>query len=401
MPYVADYNIDKCLDCGSCRELVDCPGKGKECIGCGACALACPNEAIEMIEEARGRKVRIKVDGRQAFVPERISLREALELIGYPVASGPSQEGIFAPCRVGGCWSCVVEVDGFTKRACVTPVKDGLTLKTFLPQDYIRRRIVHGFMGHTVGGVGTPWYLKGTRYVEVACFAAGCNFRCPQCQNWTTTYRGRGDALTPEQAAKIMTKTRRRFGVDRMAISGGECTLNRPWLTAYLRELRALNPDEGARLHVDTNGSLLTSDYIDELVEAGMTDIGVDLKGLEIDIFMKITGLRDRELAVKYKETAWNACRYLFERCKDKVFLGIGIPYNKEVTSLAELTGIGVRIRHEIDSSVQVCVLDYRPEFRSKIARPTYDEMRKVHNLLKGVGLTTVICQTEFGHIGP
>jgi molybdenum cofactor biosynthesis enzyme MoaA len=32
---------------------------------------------------------------------------------------------------------------------------------------------------------------------------------------------------------------------------------------------------------VDTNGSILTYDYLDELVEAGMTDIGIDLKSLE------------------------------------------------------------------------------------------------------------------------
>jgi pyruvate formate lyase activating enzyme len=55
-----------------------------------------------------------------------------------------------------------VQVDGFIKRACVTPVKDGLTVKTFLPREYTPGRIVHGFMGHTVGGVGTPWHLKGT-----------------------------------------------------------------------------------------------------------------------------------------------------------------------------------------------------------------------------------------------
>gem|GEM_PF-5972862 len=44
------------------------------------------------------------------------------------------------------------------------------------PKDYTPRRIVSGFMGHTVGGVGTPWHLEGVYYIEVACFASGCNF---------------------------------------------------------------------------------------------------------------------------------------------------------------------------------------------------------------------------------
>ena len=62
---------------------------------------------------------------------------------------------------------------------------------------------------------------------------------------------------------------------------------------------------------------------------------------------------------------------------------------------------MGERIAR-LDPAVQVCVLNYRPEFRgSDIARPTLDEMINVWSVLKEVGLKTVICQTEFGHIGP
>ncbi|MCX8176672.1 MAG: 4Fe-4S cluster-binding domain-containing protein, partial [Candidatus Bathyarchaeota archaeon] len=82
------------------------------------------------------------------------------------------------------------------------------------------------FMGHSVGGVGTPWNLKSQGFIEVAAFTAGCNFRCPQCQNWSITYRGKEDfehyILTPKEAAKIMTEVRKEYQVNRMAISGGE-----------------------------------------------------------------------------------------------------------------------------------------------------------------------------------
>ncbi|MCJ7444875.1 MAG: radical SAM protein [Methanotrichaceae archaeon] len=99
-----------------------------------------------------------------------------------------------------------------------------------------------------------------------------------------------------------MTSNRAIYEVDRLAISGGECTLNRPWLVQYLRHLKDKNP--GARLHVDTNGSILTSDYLNELVDSGMTDIGIDLKALRLQTFLDITGLEDKNLAERCLQTA-------------------------------------------------------------------------------------------------
>ncbi|MEW6327660.1 MAG: radical SAM protein [Thermodesulfobacteriota bacterium] len=400
MPYIATYNLKRCKDCGACREIVACSGRDEDCIGCGACALACPHEAIEMVEEKRAREVTIQVNGKTALVPERIPVKEALGLLGYPITALPQESGIFAPCGVGACFSCAVEINGVVKPACVTGIKDGMNIKISLPEDYVPRRIVSGFMGHMVGGVGTPWQLKAGGYIEVACFAGGCNLRCPQCQNWAITYGGKGSPLTPKEAAHEITSSRRYFGVDRMAISGGECTLNRPWLIQYIKEIKVLNPDRKARFHVDTNGSLLTPDYIDDLLDAGMTDIGIDLKALEVSTFQHITGLKDKVLAQTYMDNAWNAVHNILKHYKDRVFLGIGIPYNKDLISKEEIRRMGEKIC-VIDPEVQVCVLDYRGEFRSGIKRPTYGEMVEIYNVLKSAGLDTVICQTTRGHIGP
>jgi len=306
------------------------------------------------------------------------------------------------PCETGGCWSCAVEIEGKLERACLTQVESGLTIKTSLPADYIPRRIVSGFSGHPVGGVGTPWWLKSAgKYIEVALFAAGCNFRCPQCQNWDITYNSSGKAYTPQEAAVLMTAARQKYKVDRMAISGGESTLNRKWLLQYIKQLKALNRDKNARIHVDTNGSILTPDYIDELVDAGMTDVGPDLKGCRLQTFVRLTGVADRPLAQRYQDTAWEAVKYLRERYRDKVFTGVGIPYNRSLVSLQEIREMGEKLC-EIDADLQVCVLDYRPEFkRPDLSRPGYREMLEVYRILTATGLKTVLCQTERGHIGP
>ena len=179
------------------------------------------------------------------------------------------------------------------------------------------KRIVSSFQGHAVGGVGTPYWLKprsiSCGFLEVACFAHGCILRCPTCQNWAIAYSAAEESLSPVEAARIMCYERRRYSVDRMAISGGESTLNRRWLLAFLAALKILNRDERARIHVDTNTVVLTPGYIDELIIAGATDVGADIKALELDTFIRITGIRDQELAQKLLDNEWKAVKYLIE----------------------------------------------------------------------------------------
>jgi pyruvate formate lyase activating enzyme len=350
----------------------------------------------------KSMKRTIYLNDESVKVPSGITVKEALQFSGYRVTKFPEKEALFVPCEVGGCWSCAVLIDGEPKPACKTLVRDGQHIKTPLPENHEPKRIIHGFTGHPVGGVGTPWKLKRVHtYIEVACFAAGCNFRCPQCQNWDITYNGKSRPMTPYEASERLTAARKKFGVDRMAISGGECTLNRMWLIRYVRSLKRLNPDADARIHIDTNGSILTTDYIDELIDAGMTDIGIDLKGCTAETFSRITAVKDAVLAKRYLSTAWKAVRYLIESCKDKVFTGVGIPYNAKLISLDEVGLIGKKL-YQIDPRIQVCALDYRPEFkRFDLQKPSYEEMLEVHKVLKDAGLKTVICQTHRGHIGP
>ncbi|MCW3133529.1 MAG: radical SAM protein [Methanophagales archaeon] len=413
---VARRKIEKCKECGFCALI--CPSHDN-CIGCGACVDACPYEArvLEEISERR-KEIKIKVNHERYEVPGGITVLRALELIGFTTLPFKDEKGmwelseteILAPCRTGGCWSCAVIINGNLKPSCVTPAEEGMEIIT--DKDAIEKkepkRVVSGFQGHAVGGVGTPYWIKprtlglGFRFIEVACFSHGCILRCPTCQNWEITYSAvEEEPLSPVEAARLVSYERRRFGVDRMAISGGESTLNRRWLLEYLKELKRLNRDKKARLHVDTNAVVLTEDYIDALYLAGATDIGADVKGLELDTFAEITGIKDREFAKKLLNTEWKAIKYLGENYSDKMFVGIGIPYNEALVSLDEIYKIGERIAGW-SPDVQVCALDYRPAFRRMdLKKPSYLDMLKVKEVLEGSGLRCVICQTEFGRIGP
>lgn len=403
--WIARRNPSRCTVCDFCLTAINCAGE-ENCTGCGSCVAACPFEAKELVESPEPRAaVEFTLNGRPVQVPERLTLLQALELSGYTVGTFPGEGRITAPCRTGGCFACAVLVDGELKPSCITPVRGGMVVEAHPARLSGRepQRLVFGFSGHMVGGVGTPWEAKAGRggWVEVACFAAGCILRCPTCQNWETTFHSRGEPLTAELAALLLTRARRRYEVHRLAISGGECTLNRPWLLEFLRHLKELNPDPQARLHVDTNSVYLTPDYLDALVATGMTDIGCDLKGLEVSTFQRITGLKDETLAARLLTQAWDAVAYLLTDLWGRVFVGVGLPYNAALISSEELAAIGARLA-DLQPEVQVTVLDYRPEFRRQdLIRPSTAEMLGVKRLLEKVGLKKVICQTSGGHVGP
>ena len=392
---------DLCKNCAYCKSAIKCPGE-IFCVACGACIEACPQSARLFIETEREiEEFNLLIDGDIYTVHENQTILKVLESLGHKTSSHSHDSQIYAPCKTGGCWSCAVLVNGELKPSCITPIADGMEIITDV-DNITPQRIVSGFQGHHVGGVGTPKNIESTSpfgYIEVACFTSGCLYRCPTCQNWRVTYLSNSESFTPKVAARKLTDVRKQYKVDRMAISGGESTLNRKWLVSFVSHLKYLNPDSATRIHVDTNASILTPDYIDELVNAGLTDIGPDLKGITVDTFMKITNLNNKEIAKKYLDTSWKAVKYILDNHYGKIFMGVGIPFNKEFMTLEEIEQIGSKLA-SWEPNLQVVVLDYRPEFRAQhIERPPIHVMKNIKEILNKTGLTNVICQSIYGHI--
>lgn len=397
---IAKLLSEKCINCGICASVA-CPMgnvkdsiKNNKCIGCGLCIIACPREAL-ILEKYKHEKKTVFVDGEKVIASGTI--KDALKSCSK-FTKFPEEDKVFVPCNSAACYACIVEVNKKPVLACCTPLKNGMKIKTKVNERDIR--VVSGFGPHSVGGVGTPYWLKSyNRPIEVVVFTHGCNLRCPQCQNHVIAFTAGGYLLKAQKTAEILLNLKNKYKVNRIAISGGECTLNKKWLIELIKSIR--EKDENVHIHVDTNGTILTKKYIDELIEVGMTDIGIDIKAKKVSTFMNITGLADENIAKKYLNTSWKAVEYIIDNYLDEVFLGIGIPYNKELISKQEVKKIGDEI-YKMNDEVQICVLDYRPEFRRKnIKRPSFYEMLEVKEILNNIGLKTVIVQTELGHFGP
>jgi pyruvate formate lyase activating enzyme len=400
---------ERCRNCNFCN-LVLCPQKNVKtaiesgsCMGCQACLSACPEEALthDTALDYPFEEYQVVVNGKT--LKARGLIKDAIQMAGIPIEKTINWDDkethplVFMPCQSGACWACSVQVNGQYALSCITPLGPDMEIRTL--ENPPPLRVVSGFGAHTVGGVGTPYQLKQKEGpIEVLAFTHGCNLRCPQSQNYQMAYTAGGHLLDGHETAQILLGLKDQYRVNRIALSGGECTLNPSWLLEVIKTIRMMSAD--VKIHVDTNGTLLNPDYIEKLIHAGMTEIGVDLKALHTSTFLRITGMDDAALAKRYLQNSWNAVDYIVKN-ELNVFLGVGIPYHPELISKDEVAKMGNYLA-DLDPQIQVSVLDYRGEFRRKdLIKPSFEDMMGVKSILNSSGLEKVIAQTSEGHIGP
>lgn len=363
-----------CINCHFCDYFVQCPGnQGKSCIGCGSCIKGCPQGARTLVPaETNGSSVTIHVDGASLTVPAGITVNEALTLAGKPTHTADS-------CGSGSCYNCAVLVNNRLTKRCGTRVEDNMEINTdqLSIEQHRPLRLLSFF----------PNYL----HAAVSVFTHGCNFNCDFCHNWDITFSSTGIPSTPEEAAFYTLQGMNNQAHPRVGISGGEPTLNRRWLIAYVNELKRQN--KNIRIQLDTNASLLTEDYLDELVDAGVTDFSPDLKGLYPETFMKISGLENEILSRKYLNTAWQSVEYLVDKYAHKVFYHVAIPFHPHFISYDEVTDMGKKLA-ALDPNMNVNLIVYQPVFRMrKTPIVGNEEIDKAFNLLKDTGLNNLWCQ--------
>jgi len=375
-----------CIDCRFCQYMVSCPAKyfvnwpveGSECIGCGICISGCPSEAItmEQVEEERP-PVSILVDGCTHQVPSGISVLTALERLGYKVSQFYGDGVVNRMCTSGACYNCCVLINGQLKRSCVTSVEEGVVVIT--DQDAV---------GH-YEPLRLVSQISAYLHPGVSCFTHGCNFACPWCHNWDITFSSVGNPFTPRQFLEIINQGGGNYSM--LGISGGEPTLNRRWLIAFLKELNHRN--RNLAIQIDTNASILTKDYVDELYFCGMTHISPDIKAVSVESFVSITGVEDSQLAQFYLDRSWEAVKYIVNDYTGKLFYAVAIPYHPRLNSLEEVYGIGERLA-SLNRDIDVNLVEYHPAFRARGIPPASKEMvQRAVNLLYDAGLRNVWLQ--------
>ena len=354
---------DNCIHCGFCTQYIACPAGTDGCIGCGACVTACPQGARSLKVVAAGKTsgkaekkekinlIEFEVNGQPQQVLGPISVSKALEQLGIiPERENRSVSGhADSPetCGTGGCWNCAVLIDGRQVRGCVTALRSGMKIVTRATalEQVTPRRVVS--------------VMRPAPHGHPSIFTHGCNYRCDLCHNWDLTFSSTGASLTPKQAvAQLALQPDKDSWI---GISGGEPTINRPWLVDTVQRLRGELPK--SRIQLDTNASLLTPDYIDELVAAGVTDVSPDFKAFEIKTFMTLSGVHDKKQAERYMKTVWQAIEYLQTRYADQIFMAVSIPCHPRIHTRTELEAMAAALA-ALNPDIPVTLTELQPAFR-------------------------------------
>ena len=376
--FIAARNQD-CLRCGFCEQYLPCASLQNDCIGCRACVISCPQAARQLKARTKaGSTIHFSLDGRPRTFKGPVSVREALDELNQGVKGSPHDDRHDSNlCGTGGCWHCAVLIDGILARSCMTPLREGMEIVTDpeILQQAEPKRIVT--------------LMRPAPHYHPSVFTHGCNYRCGLCHNWDMTFSSTGRALNP---AETIAQLRLNSEEDHwIGISGGEPTLNRKWLIETVRQLRQKLPD--CRIQLDTNASLLSGEYIDELVEAGVTDISPDLKAHRLDTFMMACGLSSAERAREYLENSWQAVRYINDNFREQVFMAVSLPCHPKIHSRDELEEMAAAIA-EINPELPVTLIELQPAFRHRDwPRISPETMANALSIMQDAGLQRVIIQ--------
>ncbi|MFZ2070204.1 MAG: radical SAM protein [Halobacteriota archaeon] len=209
---------------------------------------------------------------------------------------------------------------------------------------------------------------------------SGCNFRCKGC--FSVARDPVGELMSVGELISLVKKSSSDYygdmPLEEAVITGGEPTLNKHYLLDLVSQLKEFVE----WVVLDTNGYLLDDVYLEELIEAGLTEVMFDLKAWDEKLHEWYTGYTNRRIL----ENIRNAY--------GKVKLVVNTVYIPGIVDEPEIEKIA-KFLSEIDDKEEI---DYRiNRFRvelshEKISRNPYpEEIERAYSIVAGYMKNPVI----------
>jgi len=201
---------------------------------------------------------------------------------------------------------------------------------------------------------------------------AGCNFKCRGC--FSVAREVVGECLSVDDLMHLVRRAIRQYygreHVEEGVITGGEPTLKRRFLVKLVSRLREI----ADWIVLDTNGYLLTPEYLEELLKAGLSEVMFDLKAYDEHIHVWYTGFSNKKVLENIE--------YASKKVKITVntVLIPDIVGEEEVEKIAKFIA---EISKESKEPIEFRINPFRAErSREKISRdPTEDEMLRAYEI--------------------
>jgi len=148
--------------------------------------------------------------------------------------------------------------------------------------------------GHEHGYRYVPFITLSELKPRVWITLSGCNFRCRGC--FSLAREPIGEPMSVEQLINLVKKSSSGYygdtPLEEAVITGGEPTLDRNYLVDLVSQLKEFIE----WIVVDTNGYFLDDSYLEELIEAGLTEVMFDLKAWDEKLHEWYTGYSNKRV---------------------------------------------------------------------------------------------------------
>lgn len=186
-----------------------------------------------------------------------------------------------------------------------------------------------------------------------------CNFNCKEC--FSPAKHINGKKMSVDELVDLVKKASFKHYQklpDEVIITGGEPTLTRSYLLDLVSKL------DFTHVIMETNGYLLDEEYIDQLVEAGLKEIMLDLKAYEEELHGWYTGFSNRPILQNMRNM------------HEKIKLIVKTVYIPGIVDGSEIEDIAIFIS-TVDPEIEYRLNDFKPS--DDISRsPSKQEMEHV-----------------------